>query len=219
MRSTNWSACRRPCPTVLLDIQAPNNVRNLFKDVSQELKGVFKNLDFQERQKKQLIEYKEKKYQETLEKFKEKQVEHRKVEEVLQQRKSQLNHLEQKEAALKAEVNRLTSSGRTEPKHHQGQHHQQHGNMSSAFYAGMAELSPARSNLAAPFLDSSLRSAGSGGSRGRREGVGLASGSAFLNMKTPGRWYNSKGPLDNASPKEGRRPGDPKAGGRSPFGF
>ena len=160
-----------------------------------------------------------------LQKLKEKQVEHRKVEEVLQQRKSQLNHLEQKEAALKAEVNRLTSSGRTEPKHHQRQqqHHQQHGNMSSAFYAGMAELSPARSNLAAPFLDSSLRSVGSRGSTGRKEvlgeGVGLASGSAFLNMKTPGRWYNSKGPLDNASPREGRGPRDTKAGGRSPFGF
>ena len=153
-------------------------------------------------------------------KLKEKQVEHKKVEEVLQQRKSQLSHLEQKEAALKAEVNRLTSAGHREPKHHQ---RQQQGNMSSAFYAGMAELSPARSHLAAPFLDSSQRSVGSGGSRGRKEvlgeGVGLASSSAFLNMKTPGRCYNSKGPLDNASPREGRGPRDTKAGGRSPFGF
>ena len=103
-----------------------------------------------------------------LQKLKETQVEHKKVENVLQQRKSQLNHMEQKEAALKAEVNRLTSAGPRDSRHHQrqGQHHnqQQHhyhqlqGNRSSAFYAGMAELSQARSNLAAPFVDFSLRS-------------------------------------------------------------
>jgi len=92
---------------------------------------------------------------------------------------------------------------------HQGQHHGQQwignnlpggrspgGPLSSAFYKGMSSHSPANSFLGG--LDSSRRSAGSGGSRrsGERAGGHFAnkpSNSAFLQMATPAAWYKKPG--------------------------
>merc|ERR550519_2019222 len=90
---------------------------------------------------------------------------------------------------------------------HQGQHQGQPwmgnnmpggrspgGQLSSAFYKGMASHSPANSFLGG--LDSSRRSGGSGGSRRSGERglpTNKPSNSAFLQMPTPAAWYKKPG--------------------------
>ena len=48
--------------TVLLTNKAPKEVLNLFTNIAEQLKAVFKNYNFQESQKRSLLEHKEKKY-------------------------------------------------------------------------------------------------------------------------------------------------------------
>ena len=53
--------CQGPCTrTVPLSEKAPKEVLNLFTDISEQLKAVFKNYNFQENQKKALLDYLEK---------------------------------------------------------------------------------------------------------------------------------------------------------------
>ena len=55
------SSCRGPCTkTIPLNRDTPPNVLNLFKDASNRLKEVLKLLAFQEKQKKNILEHKEK---------------------------------------------------------------------------------------------------------------------------------------------------------------
>ena len=61
------SNCKHRLPpstrTVPLSDKAPKEVLNLFTDISEQLKAVFKNYNFQENQKRGPLEYKEKKAQ------------------------------------------------------------------------------------------------------------------------------------------------------------
>merc|ERR1712142_605511 len=59
---TFCSVCRGPCTkTIPLDNGAPKEVLNLFTDINEQLKTVFKNFNFQESQKRSLLESKERK--------------------------------------------------------------------------------------------------------------------------------------------------------------
>merc|ERR1712112_478009 len=199
--------------------KAPTSVMNMVKDIGGQLKGVFKNLSWQERQKRSMVEHK----MMVVEKL---QKEERRVsedvartEEQLQNRKALLKKQEEQEAMLKAELNSMLARGVVDGGRGDGQRHRELGHqgqawlggpaqglspgggaMSSAFYKGMAKLSPANSFLGER-LDSSRRSVGSGaqwagGSRRSREDENsLRSGpSEFLQMKTPAAWYKP-GPL------------------------
>ena len=55
--------CQGPCTrTVPLSEKAPKEVLNLFTDISEQLKAVFKNYNFQENQKRSLLDFKEKRF-------------------------------------------------------------------------------------------------------------------------------------------------------------
>ena len=110
------SNCKHRLPpstrTVPLTDKAPKEVLNLFTDISEQLKAVFKNYNFQENQKRGLLEYKEKKAQH----FKkiEKEIADRKNvdKDKFEQMMKKLNSLEGREAEMKNNFNRMTSDPR-----------------------------------------------------------------------------------------------------------
>ena len=141
--------------------KAPANVLNMVKDISGQLKSVFKTLNWQESQKRSLVQHREEVLQK-MEKHNARLDENlERVEEELQVRRAHLKKMEDREALLKAELNTLTrgngGDGRGD-RNYQGRMGGATGggNMSSAFYKGMAEYSPANSFLGER-LDSSRR--------------------------------------------------------------
>ena len=141
--------------------KAPANVLNMVKDISGQLKSVFKTLNWQESQKRALVQHRE----EVLQKMEKQNARLDEnlagVEEELQVRKAHLKEMEDREALLKAELNKLTRGNGGDGR---GERNYQSrmggatggGNRSSAFYKGMAEHSPANSFLGER-LDSSRR--------------------------------------------------------------
>ena len=133
------------------------------------------------------------------------EVEIARIQELLRKGQTQLHNLEQKEQSLRAALNSLTSAlceSRQGPSHRGTQRQ-----MSSAFYAGMKELSPARNFHRPRILDSSVRSNGSSGNRGRKEHMVIERGHVpggtmvsprgdFLQMKTPGTWHKARGNIN-----------------------
>jgi hypothetical protein len=211
LRETNCRTCRGPCSQVIpLNSRAPQNVLNLFKDVSDQLKTVFKNLAFQENQKQAFLDHKDKMIIKLRQEEKQQELEVARLHDLLGKRRLQLGDLEQKESFLRAALTRLTTEPRQAPSHTAQPRH-----MSSAFYAGMEQLRPARGFLGPKSLDISQRTDGSDGSRGRRQEPGLGLGQVlgrpalspnlglgqvlgrpvispdlgFLQMKTPGAWH------------------------------
>jgi len=202
--------------------KAPQNIQNLFKDVSSQLKPIFKILNWQESQKKSIVEYKVMEARRLDEQFKLQEDEFSQLERQVEQKRHRLQSLEAKEAQLRAEVNSLTrrsSGGGGAPGSRERHHHQQQnlnsslmpqsqqwagpnpparqspGPLSSAFYKSMQAHSPANSFLGG--LDASRRSAGSGGSRRSGEKMPFTnkpsnSNSDFLQMPTPQAWYKNK---------------------------
>ena len=203
LRTVDCSSCRGPCSkTIALNRDAPTNIMNLFKDISDQMKSVFKPLAFQERQKQSIMDYKEKLCRKLQQEAQQNTAEIQKLDETLEKRKAQMGALEQKEASLRAVMNRLTSGQGSEARQGLQNTSLQQGQMSSAFYRGMAERSPARSFLGASLMDTSRCSVGSGGSGKRRDrggfkleqgdGVtGLSRDSGFLQMKTPAAWHRT----------------------------
>jgi len=102
--------CQGPCTrTVPLTNKAPKEVLNLFTDISEQLKSVFKNYNFQESQKRSLLEFKERKAQQ-MKMMGMEVVERKKVErDRLAQLTDNLASLERREAELKNEFNKFTS--------------------------------------------------------------------------------------------------------------
>jgi len=88
--------------------KAPANVLNMVKDISGQLKSVFKTLNWQESQKRALVQHRE----EVLQKMEKQNARLDEnlagVEEELQVRKAHLKEMEDREALLKAELNKLT---------------------------------------------------------------------------------------------------------------
>ena len=150
--------------------KAPASVLNCVKDISGQIKGVFKTLSWQERQKRSLVEHRVMGVEKLHKEERRVSEETARAEEQLQNRKVVLKNMEEREAMLKAELNSLTRGvdggrGRQRETGHQGQPwlggppqglSPGGGAMSSAFYKGMAKHSPANSFLGER-LDSSRR--------------------------------------------------------------
>jgi len=102
--------CQGPCTrTVALTDKAPKEVMNLFTDISEQLKAVFKNYNFQESQKRNLLEYKEMKSIQ-MKKMKMEMMEKKKADmDKLANLKEQIACLERREAELKNYFSRMTS--------------------------------------------------------------------------------------------------------------
>jgi len=102
--------CQGPCTrTIPLTEKAPKEVLNLFTDISAQLKAVFKNYNFQESQKKSLLDFKERRSAQIKQMGME-LVEKKKSEMLkLEQMREQLDSYERREAELKSNFNRITS--------------------------------------------------------------------------------------------------------------
>ena len=102
--------CQGPCTrSVPLSDKAPKEVLNLFTDISEQLKAVFKNYNFQENQKRSLLEFKDKKSQQ-MRKVGGEMIERKKADmDKLAYMKEQIACLERKEAELRNNLNRMTS--------------------------------------------------------------------------------------------------------------
>ena len=88
--------------------KAPANVLNMVKDISGQLKSVFKTLNWQESQKRSLVQHREEMLHK-MEKHNARLDENlARVEEELQVRRAHLKKMEDREALLKAELNTLT---------------------------------------------------------------------------------------------------------------
>ena len=62
LQTSQCKSCKGPCNrTVELNSKTPKEVTRLFTDLSSELKSVFKSIDFQTNQKRQILQYKKKK--------------------------------------------------------------------------------------------------------------------------------------------------------------
>ena len=57
-RDTSCRTCVGGCNTVEMNGKAPSNILNLFKDVSSQMKFIVKTLDWQDAQKKSIVEHK-----------------------------------------------------------------------------------------------------------------------------------------------------------------
>ena len=57
-RDTSCPTCVGGCNTVEMNGKAPSNIQNLFKDVSSQMKFIVKTLDWQDAQKKSIVEHK-----------------------------------------------------------------------------------------------------------------------------------------------------------------
>ena len=57
-RDTSCRTCVGGCNTVEMNGKAPSNIQNLFKDVSSQMKFIVKTLDWQDAQKKSIVEHK-----------------------------------------------------------------------------------------------------------------------------------------------------------------
>ena len=61
LATSSCRQCQGPCTrTVPLTVKDPKEVLNFFTDISEQLKAVFKNYNFQENQKRSLLEYNKK---------------------------------------------------------------------------------------------------------------------------------------------------------------
>ena len=209
--------CQGPCTrSVPLSDKAPKEVLNLFTDISEQLKAVFKNYNFQESQKRSLLEFKDKKSQQM-----------RKVGGEMIERK-QIACLERKEAELRNNLNRMTSPApRANMAILQNQRREQcletfgggvnnNNNRGGALFGGVHVLGPSHNQ------DVFGQQFGEGGSRkmyfpgrsGGRSGEGQNSSrershgsspaqTGFLEMKTPAVWYHKQNDrLAKSSPQQ-----------------
>ena len=88
--------------------KAPASVLNMVKDISGQLKGIFKSLSWQERQKRSLVESRVMVVGKLEKEERRVSEEVARAEEQLQNRKAVLKKQEEREAMLKAELNSLT---------------------------------------------------------------------------------------------------------------
>ena len=110
LATSSCRQCQGPCTrTVPLTDKAPKEVLNLFTDISEQLKAVFKNYNFQENQKRSLLEYKERRAQQI--KNMGTEFVNRKSKEVdtFGKMKEKLASLGRREVELKSSFNRITS--------------------------------------------------------------------------------------------------------------
>ena len=56
-RDTSSPTCVGGCNTVEMNSKAPSNIQNMFKEVSSQMKFIVKTLNWQDTQKKSIIEH------------------------------------------------------------------------------------------------------------------------------------------------------------------
>jgi len=188
--------CKGPCTrTIEINANAPEEVQSLFGDASSKLKSAFKCINFQERQKKSIldnlrreIESLENQIQEELEADQE---EERLYNEML----AEYKEVCKQEAILKAEVEQLLKEVGTDDGH---------------------EVGGAVGGILSPLEYPDRSSSSSSGRRDRAKPTNVLSPSSFqspppssekpfLQMKTPAAWYKHKRPKNS-----------PGTGGESP---
>ena len=110
LATSSCRQCQGPCTrTVPLTDKSPKEVLNLFTDISDQLKAVFKNYNFQENQKRSLLEYKEKRAQQ-IKNMGIESVNRKNVEvDTFGKMREKLARLERREVELKSNFNRITS--------------------------------------------------------------------------------------------------------------
>ena len=221
--------CRGPCSrSVPLSDKAPKEVLNLFTDISEQLKAVFKNYNFQESQKRSLLEFKDKKSQQ-MRKVGGEMIERKKADmDKLAYMKEQMTCLERKEAELRNNLNRMTSPApRANMAILQNQRREQcietfgggvnnNNNRGGALFGGVQVLGPSHNQ------DVFGQQFGEGGSRkmyfpgrsGGRSGGSQNSSrerihgsspaqAGFFEMKTPAVWYHKqKDRVARSSPQQ-----------------
>jgi len=236
--------CRGPCTrNIPLNEKAPKEVLNLFTDISEQLKAVFKNYNFQETQKKSLLDYKERKVGQMKMHLGELAKKKNSEQELHNKMREKLAYLENKEAQMKEKLNRMT----LEPSRNMGggevnlfvnkrdggvfgglgqvpnnigivsTGHQFRGGVSptQAFFGGGIQT-----------LDAVERAGGF-----NRSGGQLGSNGGFLEMKTPAVWYHKQrgredqNKIARKSPQQmlaeleasGKRSGGSSKASRAPF--
>jgi len=172
--------CRGPCTrTIPLNEKAPKEVLALFTDTSEQLKAVFKNYNFQETQKKSLLEYKERKVGQMNTHLEELSKKKNLESEMYNKLRENLNYLEKKEADLKEKVNRAT----LEPSRSLGNGgYKSRGGFgqTQGFFGGGGHSEVSRDRPTVDVVEGLNRSGG-------RQG-----GNGFLEMKTPAAWYHKQ---------------------------
>ena len=88
--------------------KAPSSVMNMVKDISGQLKDVFKTLRWQDGQKRELVEHRLKVVESLEKEEKHLERESARVEQELKERKAVLKKMEEREAQLRAELKTLT---------------------------------------------------------------------------------------------------------------
>jgi len=201
---------------VELNSKAPSKVQNLFKHVSSQMKSNLKTLNWQDAQKKSILEHREKEAARLEANERVQQEEEAKLDQQLEQKRQELRKMEELEVQLKANIKSVTTresgsgGGGSKDNHqvvqqssnhsllHQGQHHggqwmgknlpggPSPGLLSSAFYKGMNRQSPANSLLGD--RDAIKRFGRSGGSGERVHPTNKPSNSGFVQMPTPAAW-------------------------------
>jgi len=200
---TSCSVCRGPCTkTIPLDNGAPKEVLNLFTDINEQLKTVFKNFNFQESQKRSLLEFKDRKVAQMKNALMTYANQNKDLQTKFAQMKDCLAQLQMKEESLKDKFRRMTSP-QVRDYGNDGDQFGFRGSNQSKWLAGPGQVSNES------FRDYSPKSRFNVGLLNNRspqteiKKQGRPSG-AFLEMKTPAVWYH-KQQKQNAigiSPKE-----------------
>jgi len=184
-----------PCGEVKLDKNAPSDVLNLFRDVSSELKKVFKVNNFQEAQKRRLLDGLMKKENFLAKKLSERKDKLRQAEESYHQAKRRNEELDQTLVELERRVSALCSEGADKNKsmektlarqsHSHGKKMNNSRNSVENSFSRMFFSPPPNSKIIPrASKDQITKSGGNGKNAGANAG--------FLQMKTPAAWNRGK---------------------------
>ena len=217
LSSITCRQCRGPCTrTVLLTDKAPKEVLNLFTDISEQLKAVLKNYNFQESQKRSLLELKEKRYNQMRNSGMEIRGRKKADKVKLANLKDQIASLERREVELKENLSKMISPV---PQNKMRIHETNGGGMVGRGMFGGAQVHgvPDRGQegvgqqfgegMVGKRHSSYLASGGrrEGGHNNRKERLHGSSPAqtGFLEMKTPAVWYHKqKDRVDRSSPQQ-----------------
>ena len=224
LSSITCRQCQGPCTrTVSLTDKAPKEVLNLFTDISEQLKAVFKNYNFQENQKRSLLEHIEKEYHQMRNAGREIMEKKKADKDKLAHLKEKIACLERREVELKKNFSKMTS-----PVHRDKMRRpetygggmvgrgmfggaQVHGSPSFGAYRGQEAVGQQFvEGMIGKRHPSNMSSGGrrEGGPNNSRERVLHGSRPAqretgFLEKKTPAVWYHKqKDRVDRSSPQQ-----------------
>ena len=184
---------RGVCDEVQLDKNAPSDVLNLFRDVSFELKKVFKVNNFQESQKRRLLDGLIQKENFLTKKLSELKAKQRQAEERYHQAKRRNEELDQTLVELERRVSALCSEGndknnsteRTLARQSHGKKMNNSRNSVENSFSRMFFSPPPNSKIIPRASKDKITKSGE---NGKNAGVDVG----FLQMKTPAAWNRGK---------------------------